>query len=863
MICVLEDTPESSHNDITKLLLEQISPDVTLTSSKGDDTAIDIMRDTMDESGGFFQICLAKDFALAKGRERLLSLGCLSELPLDALDRGLATSDSDDPSNAYDFMQRRRAVTGDPTQRRWNASIRLGNFASLETSPLCIGSVGALIDHLTKVRAMTDMDDASDCGVEVRGIESIALDQVMQINADALSSLQVFDTESHASIHSDKTKEGLSLYGTLNMTQTTLGRVLLRQWLLRPSMSLSIINARHDSVECLVRSENIASADAMHGHLKGLKNIPRILRQLKSGKAGLHEWQGLVKFTFHAALLREALGELAYAADVVIFKKLIVTLDVTRFREVGNAVHETIDWEESLSSGRVCVRPQIDEELDNWKHIYHGIDGVLSHVAEQICETVPSDYTDSLNVVYFPQLGFLICVPMQDKWRTESGIDVLDGWVFQFSSESHVYFKTEQMTDMDHHIGDLHSNIVDREIEIVQALLEKILEFDEAIAEACDACAELDCLLCFANATRMFNYCRPTMTEENILDVRQGRHPLQEQVVDTFVPNDIFVKGGMGVGFEQNEDGPMDQPADEVPFIGGNSVVILTGANACGKSVYLKQAALVQYMAQIGCFVPAEEATLGIVDRIFTRVQTRESVSKIQSAFMIDLNQVSLALRHSTPRSLILLDEFGKGTVSSDGAGLLCGVLRSLLSRGSGCPKILAATHFHDLFREDLLSHTLPISFLHMQILLSPSNDDDDDNSANGSQALPEQHGANRIRVRSGETVTYLYRVAEGLALDSHAAECAKMFGLPLSIVQRAQYVSSLLANHDVTRLLDESMTTEQVKELEDAEAMCRRFMAWNLDDFDVDANAARGGVKAKLAKVLGRGSNDTFNEDD
>lgn len=178
-----------------------------------------------------------------------------------------------------------------------------------------------------------------------------------------------------------------------------------------------------------------------------------------------------------------------------------------------------------------------------------------------------------------------------------------------------------------------YSEYADREIEIVQALLEKVLDFDDAIAQACDACAELDCLLCFANATRMFNYCRPTMTEENIIKVRQGRcayipknlsvfelistrHPLQEQVVDTFVPNDILVRGGLGVGVEQNDDTSLEH--DETSFMRETSVVILTGANACGKvrygshsaeqnaysfrqSVYLKQVIRLVNISLVAC----------------------------------------------------------------------------------------------------------------------------------------------------------------------------------------------------------------------------------------------------------------------
>lgn len=158
-----------------------------------------------------------------------------------------------------------------------------------------MGSLGALLDHLVRAHAVGELEDEGIGGLEVRDIESLALKEVMQINADALYSLQVFDNENHASIHSDQTKEGLSLYGILNTTKTSLGKNLMRQWLLRPSMSVSVITARHDAVACFMRPENITTTGTMHTHLKGIKNVPRILAAMGSGRAKASDWQGLVK----------------------------------------------------------------------------------------------------------------------------------------------------------------------------------------------------------------------------------------------------------------------------------------------------------------------------------------------------------------------------------------------------------------------------------------------------------------------------------------------------------------------------------------------------------------------------------------
>ncbi|KAF8194135.1 hypothetical protein BJ912DRAFT_924219 [Pholiota molesta] len=702
----------SINTDVTSAVLEQVNADIVLTSSKADDDFIDTLIEHMESADGIFQIRPFKEFVPSKGRERLLSISRFMDLFQDEPDSPRSSDVNSNSrrsglNNAYDFMQSRREITGDPAARRWNASIRISNFTSVEAAPLCMASIGALLDHLARAKL----------------------------------SLQVFENESHASVHSDKTKEGLSLFG--------------------------------------------------------IKNMPRTMSLMKDGKAKLTDWQGLVKFTFHATMLRDSLSELYQGTNVTVVQK--------------------IDWEESACNDRICVRPHVDEDLDNRKHVYHGIDSVLSNVAEQLSLTVPETFAKSLNVVYFPQLGYLICVPMLEEWRTEAGIEPLEGWTFQFSSDAHVYFKSQEM----------------------QELLEDILAATEAIEASCDVCAELDCLLAFAEASRIYDYRRPNMVDENVIELIQARHPLQERVLDTFVPNDARLIGGAGIGATP------DRPDDEQ----WNSILLCTGANACGKSVYLKQTAVIQILAQVGCFVPAESATLGIVDKsshgsshqVFngltgtllssfhkgfdSRICLKSDYCPFtnpdhmaQSAFMIDLAQVSLALRNCTPRSLLLLDEFGKGTLST--------------GSGSECPKVLVATHFHDVFNEELFDpENIPVSFRHMQVMFTSST------------------------VRAAEKITYLYRVAEGLSLDSHAAKCAEIFGIPLRIVERAQYVSQLLSSHQLGRLLDEGMTETERVDLEDAEAICRRFLAWDLKAEEEDI--CEGEVKRKLGVILGRTNDD------
>ena len=191
-------------------------------------------------------------------------------------------------------------------------------------------------------------------------------------------------------------------------------------------------------------------------------------------------------------------------------------------------------------------------------------------------------------------------------------------------------------------------------------------------------------------------------------------HILQELTVSSFVANDTTLAGGTGISQASGPDCEAsnyhrDSSFSSIPpsQTDGPSVLIITGPNYSGKSVYLKQVALIVFMAHVGCFVPAHCAKIGVTDKILSRVTTRETVSREQSAFMIDLQQISLALNQATRRSLVIIDEFGKGTDSSDGAGLACAVFEHFLSLGVQCPKVVGATHFHGTFVRDIQKHEL------------------------------------------------------------------------------------------------------------------------------------------------------------
>ncbi|XP_031404355.1 DNA mismatch repair protein MSH5-like [Punica granatum] len=438
--------------------------------------------------------------------------------------------------------------------------------------------------------------------------------------------------------------------------------------------------------------------------------------------------------------------ELAYVYELV-----IGVIDERRTKEKG---YETM------------VKESFCDELDELRQIYEELPEFLELVSFHVSSLELSHLPDLWKekpapcVVYIQQIGNLIHY---------FAFFYMDHIKMQFSDTDgdteRFFYHTAKTRELDALLGDINHKILDMERAIIRDLVSHILVFSAHLLEAVNFAAELDCYLSLALVARQNNYVRPTLTDENLLDIQKGRdglsicHVLQEMTVDTFIPNDTTI-------------------------VRDERINIITGPNYSGKSIFISRSvALIVFLAHIGSFVPADAATVGLTDRIFCATGSKLMIAE-QSTFMMDLHQVGMMLRHATSRSLCLLDEFGKGPLNEDGVGLLGGAISYFVMRDQA-PKVLVCTHLTELLDESYLLKSEKIKFYTMSVL------------------RPEDASADI------EDIVFLYRLVPGYTLLSYGLHCALAGVLKEVIDRAASILGSPGNNQTIDRMHNERILAQ------------------------------------------------------
>ncbi|KAG0031147.1 MutS protein msh5 [Podila clonocystis] len=787
---VMQDMTECKSLDVVETIKMQVRPTLVFTTSRMDEDITELLKANSFGHEIKVEVRPNGDFSSPLGKSKLLSVM-------------MNTRRASRPARANEIQLPQIGMADEATQKE--ALMLLSNSIDMQSAE-SIGCAGAIIGYLSR-NGIAHQSTHNGRSLTMFTIASFSIDNFMFINPNAMSSLQIFEDETHPSMHNSirGRKEGLSLFGITNTARTAQGRYLLKQWFLRPLLEIDTILSRHRTVGCFLLPENSVAVDQMASCLGHIKNMPKILLSLHR-RVNIAEWQAIHQFTYYAIKIHN-LSQDFVLHDSPILQQIQGQFATHDLMDVATMINSILDFDESVIEGRCVVKHNVDEHLDEMRRTYQGLDNFLSQIAREISETIPTEFTNAINVIYFPQLGYLIAVPMNANWQSPEDFE-LEGLSFQFKTEHTVYYKNDKMRrkwreKLDENLGDLHGLIVDREIDILQALQERIQEYELFLLSCSEVCSELDALLALAYSAKLRNYKQPVMTNKNVLYIKKGRHPLQELSVDAFVPNGTRLGDALDEPDDSssmappqtltNDDSRFAVASSESSEYVANRVMILCGTNCSGKSVYLKQVALITYMAHIGSFVPAESATIGITDKILTRLQTCDTVSNNRSVFMTDLQQVSLALRLSTKRSLVLLDEF-------DGAGLFCGTIEHFAARSvADRPKVVATTHFHELFENRLLDTSLPISF-HMMEIYQEADDQD---------------------------ATFLFRVVPGKNPSSLGPACAASSGVPIQVVKRGAYLSKLFQRYETVVPI---MSEHELELMTMYETLVRMLVSLDLD---------------------------------
>uniref|UniRef100_A0A8C4RRR5 MutS protein homolog 5 n=1 Tax=Erpetoichthys calabaricus TaxID=27687 RepID=A0A8C4RRR5_ERPCA len=589
-------------------------------------------------------------------------------------------------------------------------------------------ALGGLLKFLNKRRMGLELEDSST------GIPILAIKRFM-----LYVTLQIFKSELHPSVYklASGVKEGLSLYGILNRCKSKFGSILIR-WFLQPTRDLEELKKRQEVVEFFTIPRHYEVMTMLQNCLKNIKSIPTVMRKMTLSQISIRDWQCLYKTIYNALCIRDTIRSLPQS--IVLFRELSKAF-TDDLHYIATLISKVIDFDGSFEENSFTIKPDVDPVIDEKKRKMMGLSDFLTDVAKKELDNLDSQIP-SCSVIYIPLIGFLLSIPRLPNMLDRNDFEI-SGLEFMFLSENRLHYRSSRTKELDNLLGDLHCDIHDMEAAVVTQLQGKILEKALVLNDVMEYSAQLDCLISLSEAAREFSYVKPTVSSSlGVFSI--FRHPLLELCTAVFVSNPVHSSEKEG------------------------KIKVITGPNSCGKSIYLKQVGLIIFMAHIGSNVPASEAEIGLVDGIYTCMQTKESVSVGLSSFMIALNQMASALSNSTDKSVILIDEFGTGTNTVDGLSLFVATLRYWMKLGWACPNIFVSTHFQRLGQLNFLPASSLLHFLTMETAVD------------------------------GDELVFFYQLKEGLSESSYAANIATIAGMPANIVERAAEVRFILLELNV-----------------------------------------------------------------
>ena len=578
--------------------------------------------------------------------------------------------------------------------------------------PAAIMASGALLKQLLFVQK-NDLKHIRQLQVYTTGL-------FMELDIDARRNLELTETMR------SKEKKGTLLW-VLDKTHTAMGGRMLRSWLEKPLLDPVEIGRRHSAVEDLVNSTILRGE--LQEALKGVTDLERVMTRIVTGTVNCRDLLGLAYGLRALPAVKAQLSQL----EAPLLQKLADAMDT--LEDCADAIENTIIEKPPLTvrEGGI-IRPGANAEVDRLRDLMNGSENTILAI-----EAAEKEKTGirTLRVSYNRVFGYYIEV-------SKSFMDqVPEHYIRKQTLANCERYITQELKELEEQVLTAKDRLTALEYHIFTELRESLATQAARVQATAAAVAAADALCSLAAVAVQRGYCRPEITLGNEIAITDGRHPVVEQMLkdSLFVPNDT----SLGSTNDQ--------------------VCIITGPNMAGKSTYMRQVALIVLMAQMGSFVPARSARIGLVDRVFTRIGASDDLASGQSTFMVEMSEVASILKHATSRSLLILDEIGRGTSTYDGMAIARAVLEFVASPKKLGAKTLFATHYHELSTIEA--------------------------------ELPNVKNYNIAVKKRGDQMIFLRKIVPGAADDSYGVEVAKLAGLPNAVITRAREILSELESEN------------------------------------------------------------------
>ncbi len=585
--------------------------------------------------------------------------------------------------------------------------------SNLLSKELCVCSSGALLRYLEDTQKRTLK--------HITHSELLQSDLYMNIDVSARRTLELTSNASDGKVRG-------SLYWFMNRTCTSMGARLLRKWIEQPSAKADEINRRLTCVERLLSYNQ--KADALRELLKNVADIERLAGRASYGNISPKDCRRLGE----SLLTLVNVVEVCRDIDDEYISEIISKID--DFTELGTFLVSAID-PSPAAMARECgvIAKGFDSVLDEYRELFENSRGYLKRLEEKERELTG---IKNLKISYNRVFGYYIEV-------SKSQVNMVPyRYVRRQTLTTGERYITDELKDLESKILNAEESAKQREIQLYEATVEKVKEYVEPLIEAAKKVAILDCVLSHANVALECGYVKPKITSDRQLRIIEGRHCVVEKLLgkEKFVPNDTVM--------------------DDCE----NITILITGPNMAGKSIYMRQVALIAIMAQCGCYVPAKSATIGLIDRIFTRVGASDDLSTGRSTFMVEMSEVADILSKATDNSLLLLDEIGRGTATFDGLSIAWAIIDYITTNFKA--RTLFSTHYHELTELEGIYEGLK----------------------NYKMTVREYNGS----------IIFLRKLMRGSANKSFGIEVAGLAGLPQAVLSKAKELLKKLEKSDIAR---------------------------------------------------------------